>query len=495
MKCLRPFLRAGISFLFFSALLFPNLANSATDLIVKYKDSSTSLRSQILSHTKLKQKHILSKAQSELIEIDSDQNPEEVIQAIKQNTSVEYVERDEVIFAHSRPNDTYFSSQWALESNNTNIGAEKAWDVITNSNSLVIAIVDSGCDYTHEDLSANMWHNPNETSDNGADDDQNGYVDDYYGYDFQNNDASPTDDFEHGTLVAGIIAASGNNNMGISGISWNAQIMCLKVLDSNGNSTISKAVEAIDYAISHGAKIINMSWGYNPSGDPSRSLEEAIIRAQNAGLLVVASAGNGYQGGGHNNDENISTANYPSSYSQNNIIAVAATDASDQLASFSNYGAKTVDLGAPGVSILSTHPHREYSLFTGTSAAAPHVTGTLALVWAFNPNLNHSEIKRLVLESGDLIPSLSGKSLSGARLNIANAINASPAAGGHLLDSPSPFNAGNENTLSSADDDQTLSAQKGGCSLSVSSQQTHEHYLSFFLFSILLIIRSKKRKV
>lgn len=493
MKFLLPFCRANLVLVFSSILFSTSLANASTTLLIKYKKASSgNFRSHFSNNISGIQKPFLSDPQTSLFELDPNTNIQEAIEEIRKNPEVEYVEQDEVISAHSRPNDSHFSEQWALESNNSNIGAEKAWDVITNSTAILIAIVDSGCNYSHEDLKDNIWRNPSETPNNRVDDDRNGYVDDYNGYDFQNNDADPLDDFEHGSLVSGIIAASGNNDIGISGISWNSKIMCLKVLDSVGNSTISKAVEAIDFAIFHGAKVINMSWGYVPSASPSRTLEEAILRAQAAGVLVVASAGNGTQGFGYNNDENINLANYPSSYPQDNIIAVAATDPSDRLTAFSNYGARTVDLGAPGISILSTHPTRGYSFFTGTSAAAPHVSGTVALVWALNPNLHYSEIKRLVIETGDAMPTLSGKSLSGTRLNISNAINASPAAGGHLLESPSPLSDGNGNSISTNDDDSGISSQSGGCQLSVNSRQTNPAYLFILILGTLIFWRMKK---
>lgn len=493
MKVLWPFRGASIVLTFCSIFYFTPLAEAATTLLVKYKNApSGSLRSQFSSHVSGSLKQFIHDPQSALVELDADANPQEVMEELRQDPAVEYVEEDAKIFAHSRPNDSRFPEQWALESSNANIGAEQAWDVITSSSSILIAIIDSGCNYNHEDLEENVWRNPGEVPHNGIDDDRDGYVDDYNGYDFQNNDSDPMDDFEHGSLVFGIIGAAGNNKMGISGINWSAKVMCLKVLDSAGNSTISKAVEAIQFAIAHKVKIINMSWGYVPSGSPSRALEDAMIRAQQNGILVVASAGNGSQGRGQNNDADVNNANYPSSYPQSNIISVSATDPSDQLTSFSNYGKKTVDIAAPGVSILSTHPLREYSLFTGTSAAAPHVSGAAALIWALNPNLGYAEIKRLILETGDGNADLSGKTLSGGRLNINNAIHASPAGGGSLLESAPRFPSEDTNSMSTSEVDANIAGQ-GGCSLSAKAHQTKPSYLFILVLGTVISLLPRFR--
>src|SRR4029434_96158 len=229
--------------------------------------------------------------------------------------------------------------------------------------------------------------------------------------------------------------AAGNNQVGVTGIAWNARILCLKVLDSAGDSNVSTAVAAIDYAIRQGVKIINMSWGYSPGGTPSQILWEAIQKAKGAGILVVTSAGNGSASAvGVNNDQDTAMANYPSSYPEDNIIAVAATNDTDEMAVFSNYGPTTVDLGAPGVNIYSTAMGNQYDYMTGTSASAPFVTGSAALVWAFNPTLTYDQVKRLLLETTDPIGSLQGKTLTGGRLNVAKAVAASPAAGGHPLE-------------------------------------------------------------
>lgn len=471
------------------------LAQASSSLIVKWKpQTSISLRSSFSSQVKQYQE-LSATPQTAVIEVET-HSLENIKQQLQNDPHVEYVEENASIHSHTQPNDPRYIDQWALESNDISIGVEQAWTMITDSSSIKVAVIDSGCSYEHDDMKNNVWRNTSEIPDNGIDDDRNGYVDDIVGYDFQNNDTDPSDDFEHGSMVFGILGAQGNNGIGISGISWNAQIMCLKVLDAEGNSSISKAIDAIDYAIQKDVRIINLSWGYIPSSSPSRALEEAIVRSRDAGILVVASAGNGAQSGGQNNDLNVNRANYPASYIMDNIISVAATDVSDQLADFSYYGAQSVDLGAPGVSILSTHPVNYYHYFTGTSASAPHVTGAASLLWAFNPALHYGEIKRLILETTDANESLNGKTLTSGRLNIARAIESSPSAGGTLLERPSLFpNTSPQSSSGNGSGDETVSAQ-GGCSLSKNQRRSSPLYL-FLIFtgiSWMIFRRSLKAK-
>jgi subtilisin family serine protease len=303
---------------------------------------------------------------------------------------------------HNVPNDPNFVKQWAL--NNTgqskgkagaDIHAPAAWDINTGVKSFVVAILDTGIDLTHEDLKANLWQNVAEVvGKSKTDDDKNGYVDDLNGWDFFNNKASVTDDVYHGTYVAGIIGAAGNNNVGIAGVNWNVSMMICKVADSKGVK-LSAAIEAVKYATANGAKVINASWG-----DPnySKGLRDAIAAAGQKGVLFVASAGNG----GMNNDK---VPVYPANYDLDNIISVMATDANDHLAWPSNYGAKTVHLAEPGLNVLSTTPTTataemtkdgvtaKYGTLNGTSVAAPHVTGAAALVWSKFPFLSPYHIK------------------------------------------------------------------------------------------------------
>jgi subtilisin family serine protease/subtilisin-like proprotein convertase family protein len=318
-------------------------------------------------------------------------------------------------------NDPLLGSLWGL--NNTgqaggsvdaDIDATDAWSITTGSSSTIVAVIDTGVDYSHPDLAANMWVNTGEIAGNSIDDDGNGYVDDIYGYDFVNNDGDPFDDHSHGTHVSGTIAAVGNNGRGVTGVAWNASIMALKFLDASGSGYTSDAVRALDYAVANGANISNNSWG---GVGYSQSMSDALARAQAAGHVFIAAAGNE----GANNDNG---AHYPANYTNNNVISVAATDRYDSLAYFSNYGATTVDIAAPGVEILSTTPNNNYSYYSGTSMATPHVSGVVALVMSQHPNWSYQQVIDQVLSNSDVLSSLQGKTITGGRLNAARAVGA-----------------------------------------------------------------------
>jgi subtilisin family serine protease len=313
------------------------------------------------------------------------------------------------------PNDTRFGELWGMRNTGqsggtagADIKAYQAWDITTGSRDIVVAVIDTGVDYTHPDLAANMWVNPGEIAGNGIDDDGNGFVDDVYGYDFCNDDGDPMDDNNHGTHCAGIIGAVGNNSLGVVGVCWKVKIMAVKFISFAGEGSTSDAIEAIEYSTLMGANLTSNSWS---GGAYDQSMKDAIDAAGAAGMLFVAAAGND----GTNNDI---APSYPSSFDCNNIIAVASTDRYDHKASFSNYGLTTVDLGAPGSSILSCQPGSKYQYLSGTSMAAPHVAGACALVWSLNPTLSNSEVKDIILGSVDPIDALSGKCVSGGRLNV-----------------------------------------------------------------------------
>lgn len=294
------------------------------------------------------------------------------------------------------------------------ISAPAGWEVRHDAPEIIVAIIDTGVDFYHPDLAANIWTNPGEISDNGTDDDHNGYIDDLHGWNFvdhNNKVYQPTDD-PHGTHVAGIVGAVGNNSLGVTGTAWRVQLMVLKIMGPNGAGTLAAALEAFSYAAHNGAKIANNSWGHE-----GYSYSEALaIEASN--LLYICAAGNE----GNDNDTAVEK-NYPASYDLDNIIAVAATDGSDRLASFSNYGARNVDLAAPGVDIYSTYPSNEYRSMSGTSMATPAVAGAAALAMAQYPKLplfaaQGPSIRSLLLESADSLSFLEGQVAYG-RLNLA----------------------------------------------------------------------------
>jgi len=319
------------------------------------------------------------------------------------------------------PNDTYFTYLWGMHNtgqtggvNDADIDAPEAWDISTNGSNIIVAVIDTGVDYTHPDLAANMWVNTAEKNGSpGVDDDGNGYIDDIYGYDFYNRDGNPMDDHGHGTHCSGTIGAVGNNGQGVAGVCWNAKIMAIKFLSSGGYGYDSDAIDSIEYAVQMGAKVASNSWG---GGGYNQSLKDTINAAGAAGMLFVAAAGNDY---GSNND--IYPA-YPASYDCANIISVLSTDHYDALSSFSNYGPISVDLGAPGSSVYSCLPGGQYTYKSGTSMATPHVSGACALVWSVCPYLSSAAIKDIILQTTDPLPSLAGLCVSGGRLNLSNAM-------------------------------------------------------------------------
>jgi subtilisin family serine protease len=293
------------------------------------------------------------------VKLPEDMSVEEAVEIYRNDPDVEYVEPNYRRYATATiPDDPFFSNLWGLDNGSDNdIDAPEAWDIATGSdNEVVVAVLDSGAAWDHPDLAANIWTNPVEIAGNGIDDDGNGYVDDVRGWDFVDDDNNPMDNEDHGTHVAGTIAAVGNNNTGITGVTWTAKIMVLRFLDGFGVGSVADEIEAIDYAIDKGARVINASFGSSSSSTPERT---AIDNARVAGILFVAAAGND----GLDNDGPIK--NYPSSYNLANIVAVAASDQNDNLALFSDFGATTVDVAAPGTSTYSAKPpDRTISVFS-----------------------------------------------------------------------------------------------------------------------------------
>ncbi len=340
------------------------------------------------------------------------------LRRLRNNRDVEFAEPNYLLSAYVLPSDPQFGSLWGLHNTgqtggvaDADIDAPEAWDLQTGG-SVIVAVVDSGVDYNHADLAGNIWSNTAEIPNNGRDDDGNGYVDDVRGWDFANNDNDPMDDNNHGTHVSGTIAGRGNNGTGVVGVNWSARIMPLKFMDSTGVGSSADAIAAIDYAVANGARVINASWG---GGNFSAAMQAAISAANNAGVLFVAAAGNS-----SNNNDNAPS--YPADYNLPNVISVAATDDADTLAGFSNFGANSVDLGAPGVRILSTVPGNAYASFNGTSMAAPHVTGVAALVIASNPGIGIPALRAALLDNVDPVADLAGRTVTGGRLNAFKAL-------------------------------------------------------------------------
>lgn len=354
---------------------------------------------------------------------------EDALQHYRADPDVEFAEPNYIVRkADTIPDDSSFGEQWALRNNGQMVkgvpgraGADlsmtRAWDLHCGEGSVIVAAIDTGVDYQHPDLAANIWQNPGEIPDNGLDDDGNGYVDDVRGWNFANRNNNPMDDDVdgHGTHVAGIIGAVGNNGFGVSGVNWAVKVMPLKFLDADGYGDIADAVAAMDYAVANGARLINASYTYPQrcgSMAPSEAERQAIARAGAANVLILAAAGNFRC----NNDQ---YPFYPAGHALANIISVAATDQSDALANFSNYGATSVHLAAPGVNIYSTVRQLlgSYGYISGTSMATPMVAGVAALLSSYRTDLSMLQVRELISQTVDRKDSLAGRVMSGGRVN------------------------------------------------------------------------------
>ncbi|MDQ3181684.1 MAG: S8 family serine peptidase [Acidobacteriota bacterium] len=316
------------------------------------------------------------------------------------------------------PNDTSFGSLYGMQK----ISAPTAWDLSTGSANVVVANIDTGVRYTHPDLAANMWRNGGETQNNGIDDDGNGFIDDYYGYDFFSNDSDPLDENGHGTHTAGTIGAVGNNNLGVVGVNWNVRLMTIKIYDAAGNSTSAILINAYNYVRLMKNRGVNIRVTNNSYGgcaeacDYDQATKDALDALGNADVLQVFAAGN--------NGRNIETTPfYPASYTSPSILAVAASDQNDNRASFSNFGTTSVDVAAPGVGILSTILSAgNYGTSSGTSMASPHTAGSAALLAAYNPNLSAASLKATLMNTVDQLPQWNNVVKTGGRVNVANAL-------------------------------------------------------------------------
>ena len=391
-------------------------------ILVRFKDKTTqSMMASVHASLRMKVLKRFSLVKNlQVVKLPHGVSVEEAIQRYRSHPSVLYAEPVYYVrILQTYPNDPYFEYQWGLHNTgelggteDADIDAPEAWDITTGSNEVVVAVIDTGVDYTHEDLAANMWRNPGEIPNNNRDDDGNGYVDDIYGIDTYNNDSDPKDDHFHGTHVAGIIGAVGNNGKGIVGVNWQVKIMALKFLSSEGEGTVDDAIECFEYVANMKDRGVNIIATNNSWGDYfySQALYDAIYAHLQKGILCIAAAGN-------DAIDNAFFPTYPASFYLPNLISVAATNMFDELAEFSNYGRRMVHLGAPGEDVASTILDNNYAFASGTSMAAPHVTGLAALLKAQDPSRDWRTIKNLILSGGDLIESLAETTITGRRLN------------------------------------------------------------------------------
>ena len=322
----------------------------------------------------------------------------------------------------SSPTDPRFGELWGLRNTGTNsnrrsarsgadIKAVQAWGITKGSKAVRIAVIDTGIDYNHPDLRANMWINQAELNGRkGVDDDGNGYKDDIYGYDFANKDGDPMDGNDHGTHCAGTIGAVHNNGIGVAGVMADVELVAVKFLGDDGSGSLDDALLAIDYATKVGVDIMSNSWG---GGGFSQTMKDAIVRARDAGIIFTAAAGNTAA----NNDV---TPHYPANYQVENVISVAAHNSADELATFSCYGKKTVHIAAPGRDILSTVTGGNYNSISGTSMATPHVSGALGLLLAKEGRMDHLKMRERLMATSVPVRAYKGKIVKGGRLNAYN---------------------------------------------------------------------------
>jgi subtilisin family serine protease/glucose/arabinose dehydrogenase len=450
--------RAGI------AMTSKGLPHLPGEVLVKFKKGMKQLEKKQY-HDEADAEVLSEINELEIVHVKSKkgESTEALIERYKKNPFVEFAEPNGIFHTMRVPNDPRLPELWGM--NNTgqtggafgvDIKAEAAWDLQIGNRNVIVADLDTGVDVNHPDLAANVWTNPGEVFSNGIDDDRNGFVDDVHGWNFVSNNNNILDNNGHGTHTTGTMAAVGNNGIGVVGVAWQAQIMPVKVLDNTGSGSFSAIANGILYASRMGAKVANMSFGCEgPSSCFSQTIENAINVAAQRGMLIVAAAGNT---GANNN----STTSYPCTSTSPNVICVAATDQNDRKPAFSNFGSSTVDLGAPGVNILSTVPTGScevcapsgYRLLSGTSMATPHVTGAAALLFARFQNLTTDQVKSLLLNNVDRIPSLSGITVTGGRLNVVRALQdtTTPTAPSNLAATPVGSNQVNLAWAASTDD-------------------------------------------
>jgi subtilisin family serine protease len=411
--------------IFFLVLLISSVSVSAqfsrepfvkNELLVKLRPGT---ESGFFARTDFRQEEVLRDSAWTRVTLRPGLELKKAIDGLQLDPAVIAAQPNFYYYLDETPNDTHFASLWGMNK----IAAPAAWDTATGNSDTIVAIIDTGIQYTHQDLAANMWTNPGEIPGNGTDDDSNGYVDDIYGYDFRFNDNDPNDEHGHGTHVAGTVGAVGNNGIGVVGVNWNVRMIAVKIYDSTGFGTTSAMlINAYNYVrglrqLGNNVRVSNNSYGgCDEACGYDQATKDAIDALGNAGVLNVFAAGN-------DNSNNDTTPHFPSSYDSETILATASSTSTDARSGFSNFGFESVDLAAPGSGILSTVFNGSgYGTKSGTSMASPHVAGAAALLSSQYPSLSNVGLKTSLMNSADRLANWNGVVKTGGRLNIANAV-------------------------------------------------------------------------
>ena len=415
-------------------------AFAAGEVLVKFKNGSDFSR---LAGTEVFAGASLVETLGDLswvrIKLPEELSVEKAITRYKNSGEVEAVQPNFYYHLLATPNDPLYTNtgMYGL----SKISAPAAWDLTTGSSTVVVADIDTGLRYTHEDIAPNAWKNPGEIPNNGIDDDGNGFVDDYYGYDFFYNDSDPLDENGHGTHTAGTIGATGNNGIGVSGVNWNVKLMAIKIYSPAGTDTTSAMlVNAYNYVRLMKTRGVNIRVTNNSYGDCGeacgydQATKDALDAMGNAGILNVFAAGNDNQNIDSFPYGTTPSPGYPAKYNSPSIIAVAASTSTDAKSSFSNYGVTSIDLAAPGSGVYSTYnsSNSSYATLSGTSMATPHVAGAAALLSAYNPNLSVASLKATLMNTVDPIAAYNGLIKTGGRLNVARALQNQTVCGFNL---------------------------------------------------------------
>ena len=388
-----------------NALSFDHVPNQ---IFIRFADpENTTIKTQILDEVggTIKSE---SKLVPGLVTVDTTIDVERALKLLStKRNAIKYVEPVYIVEAlDTIPNDPSYGNLYGMDQ----VRAPQAWDEHVGDQEFVIAIIDTGIDYNHPDLQANIWTNPGEIPGNGQDDDGNGYVDDVHGYDFYDYNGDPMDGNGHGTHCGGTVGGVGNNAIGVAGVNWQCRLVGAQFLGPGGSGSLAGAVDAVEYCAVNQFKVSNNSWG---GGGFSQAMFDVVQAAgDDFGHVFVAAAGNGgYYG-----------ASYPGAMTCTNLICVAATDINENMASFSQYHDVEVDLGAPGVDVLSTTPGNNYSYYSGTSMATPHVAGGVGLIYSVLGEASAAEVKDIILSTTRSIPSMEGNTVTGGVLNVADAL-------------------------------------------------------------------------